>query len=69
MNPTPTRLEIKDIECPHCHQKFALSEAVQRSLADQVQNQVQGSLAQERQRLEEELKKQAKEDKEKALAL
>ena len=68
MNPTPTRLEINDIDCPKCRHKFALSEAVQRSLADQVQNQVQGSLAEERQRFEEELKKLAKEDKEKALA-
>ena len=67
MNRTPAKLELKDIECPHCHQRFALSEAVQRSLADQVQNQVQGSLAEERHRLEENLKKEAQEDLKKAL--
>jgi hypothetical protein len=67
MNRTPAKLELKDIECPHCHQRFALSEAVQRSLADQVQSQVQGSLAEERHRLEESLKKEAQEDLKKAL--
>ena len=69
MNPTPTRLEIKDIECPHCHQKFALSEAVQRSLADQVQNQVQGSLAQERLRLEQDHNKTVQLEVAKALEI
>lgn len=60
-------LELKDIECPHCHRRFALSEAVQKSLADQVQNQVQGSLAEERHRMEKNLKKEAQEDLKKAL--
>jgi hypothetical protein len=69
MNPTPTRLEINDIECPKCRHKFALSEAVQLSLADQVQNQVQGSLAQERQRLEEENNKTVQLEVAKALEI
>jgi len=67
MNRTPAKLELKDIECPHCHQRFALSEAVQRSLADQVQNQVMGSLAEERFRLEQEFKKVTQEEVQRAI--
>ena len=65
MNATPAKLELKDVECPHCNQKFALSEAIQSSLTQQVQ----GSIAQERSKIENEIKEKAEIEKTQAVSL
>ena len=56
---------IKDVECPHCNQKFALSEAIQKSLTQQVH----GSIAQERSKMENEIKQKAEIEKNLAVSL
>ena len=56
---------IKDVECPHCNQKFALSEAIQSSLTQQVH----GSIAQERSKIENEIKQKAEIEKNLAVSL